>query len=294
MQSKSTPLSFYFDMLFVNSIQSVKDTFIGNTTLQKNGYSYIQEQGYYMKEEMIEDDGNMPIFATDIINKNDFFIRLLNFVNIIIYKKVENEVLNLLSEQEKATYLMNVYNDIQVLLKRVLKLDDEDVRLIEEKLIEIISNLKDRYSQVITYHNVFRYLINESDATFFKNKNLKYSFYQDLYEMAYTLFLIDDVEIDEQDFIESFISPTPKILENKIRFTENNYVVAYFLESLKPFFNGFTHTAIEKSEVFLNKQNKVLKSTDIYASLSRGKSKNESEKSKIDKHILKFKNEYLE
>ncbi|KIX20714.1 hypothetical protein SY27_12555 [Flavobacterium sp. 316] len=294
MQSKSTPLSFYFDMLFVNNIQSVKDTFIGNATLQKNGYSYIQEHGYFMKEEMVEDDGNMPIFVTDIIERKDFLEQLLNFENTFIYKKIQDEILEVVAEQEKATYLINVYNDIQVLLKRVLKLEDGDVKLVEEKLIEIISNLKDRYSQLITYHNAFRYLINESDATFFKSKNLKYSFYKELYELAYTLYLIDDVEIDEQDFIEAFISPTPKILENKIRFTESNYLVAYFLESLKPFFNGFTHSAIEKSEVFLNKQNKPLKSNDIYASLSRGKNKNESEKSKIDKHILKLKNEYLE
>lgn len=293
MNSKNSPLSFYFDMLFVNSIKLLKDTFIGNTTLQKNGYSYIQEYDYFMKEEMVADDGNMPIFVTDIIKRNNFLDKLLNFENSIIYKKIQYEILELTIEGEKTTYLTNVYNDIQVLLKRVTKLGDEDVNLIEEKLIEIIKNLKDRYSQIITYHNVFKYIINESDTTFFKNKDLKLTFYQDLYEMAYTLFLIDDVEINEQDFIEAFISPTPMLLENKVRFIESNYIVAYFFESLKPFFNGFTHTAIEKSGVFLNKQNKVFKSTDIYASLSRGKGKNENEKSKINKYISKLKEEYL-
>lgn len=293
MQSSNSTLSFYFDMLFVNSIEHVKASFIGNSTLQKNGYSYLQEYKYYMKEEMVEDNGTMPVFVADIIKREEFLERLLNFENSSIYKTIESKISTKKTEQDKATYLTGVYNDIQVLLKRALKLENEEVRLIEDKLIEIINNLKDRYSSIIEYHDVFKYLIKESDATFFQNKDLKYSFYQDLYELAYTLYLIDDTEIDELDFINAFSSPNPQILENKIRFSKNNYVVAYFLESLKPFFNGFTHIAIEKSEVFLNKQNKPIKSTDIYTSLSRGKDKIEDEKSKIDIHILKLKSDYL-
>lgn len=186
-----------------------------------------------------------------------------------------------------------VYDDIQVLLKRALKLEDDEVILIEDKLVEVIHNLKDRYSSILKYHEVYKYLIKESDATFFNNKDLKYSFYVDLYELAYTLYLIDDTEIEEHDFVRAFISPTPETLVNKIIFSKNNYIVAYFLESLKPFFNGFTHTLIEKSGAFLNKQNKPLNSADIYTSLSRGKNKFEEEKSKIDSQISELKNKYL-
>ncbi len=286
-------LSFYFDMLFVNSIEHVKNSFIGNATLLKNGYVYLQNQNYHIKEEMVEDNGTTPVFVTDIIKKEDFLERLLNIENTSIYTAIENEISLIEKKQDKTIYLQKNYDDIQVLLKRVLKLENDEVRLIEDKLIEIINNLKDRYSSIVSYHDVYKYLIQESDVTFFKNKNLKYSFYQDLYEIAYTLDLIDDTEIEELDFINAFSSPNPQILENKIRFSKNNYVVAYFLDSLKPFFNGFTHIAIEKSEVFLNKQNKPLKSTDIYASLSRGKHKIEDEKHKIDTHILNLKNEYL-
>lgn len=293
MQSSNSVLSFYFDMLFVNSIQDIKDSFIGNSTLKSNGYSYIQEYSCYMKDEMVEDNGSMPVFVTDIINREEFLDRLINFENTCIYKIIETEISKRETKQDKATYITKVYDDIQVLLKRVLNLEDNGVRLIEDKLIEIILNLKDRYSTIILYHDVFKYLIKESDATFFGNKDLKYSFYQELYELVYTLDLIDDTEIEERDFINAFTSPKPQILENKIRFSKNNYVVAYFLESLKTFFNGFTHIAIEKSEVFLNKQNKPIKSTDIYASLSRGKNKIENEKSKIDTHILNLKNKYL-
>ncbi|NRD18596.1 hypothetical protein HNV08_00945 [Winogradskyella eckloniae] len=293
MQSSNSVLSFYFDMLFVNSIEYVKSAFVGNPTIQKNGYTYLQNQDYHIKEEMVGDNGTMPVFVTEIISREDFLERLLNFENTSIYKNIETNFYTKETKKDKVTYLQKLYDDIHVLLKRVLKLENDEVRLIEDKLIEVIHNLKDRYSSVIVYHDVYKYLIKESDATFFENKDLKYSFYKDLYELAYTLYLIDDTETDEIDFISAFSSPNPQILENKIRFSKNNYVVAYFLESLKPFFNGFTHTAIEKSEVFLNKQNKPIKSTDIYASLSRGKDKIEDEKSKIDTHILKLKNEYL-
>ena len=70
-------------------------------------------------------------------------------------------------------------------------------------------------------------------------------------------------------------------------------IVAYFLESLKPFFYGFNHATIEKSNVFVNKQNKPLKSTDIYASLSRGKDKNQIYKTKIDLMVSELKKQYL-
>ncbi|HXJ99542.1 MAG TPA: hypothetical protein VNJ50_11890, partial [Gelidibacter sp.] len=282
------PLSFYFDMLFVNSIDAVKNGFIGNLTIKENGYSYIQEYGYYMKEEMVEDDEIMPVFNTEFIYKEDFLSSLIDFENIQIYKEVEYEISRKGNIEDKCSYLKSVYDDIGILLKRVFKYENDDSYIIEDKLKEIIKNLKDRYSSVLKYDDVYKYLIKESDVTFFKNKDLKYSFYQDLYELAYTLYLIDDTEIEELDFISAFSSPTPQILENKIRFSKNNYVVAYFLESLKPFFNGFTPTAIEKSEVFLNKQNKPIKSTDIYASLSRGKGKIDDEKNKIDAHILKL------
>jgi hypothetical protein len=291
--SSSRILSFYFDMLFINNIQSVKDSFLGNSTLQEKGYSYLQEYKYYMKEEMVEDNGTTPVFVTDIIKKEDFLERLINFENTSIYKTIEVKVSKIKTEKDKVTYLQKIYDDLQTLLQRVLKLENDEVRLIEDKLIEIVNNLKDRYSLIIKYHNIYKYLIKESDVTFFKNKHLKYSFYEDLYELAYELDLIDDTEIEEKDFINAFSSPKPQLEENKIRFSKNNYVVSYFLESLKPFFNGFTYIAIEKSGVFLNKQNKPIKSTDIYASLSRGKNKIEDEKSKIDTHILALKNKYL-
>jgi hypothetical protein len=51
-------------MLFVNSIDAVKSSFIGNQTLIKNGYSYIPEYEQYEKEQLFE-DGVSPVFVSD-------------------------------------------------------------------------------------------------------------------------------------------------------------------------------------------------------------------------------------
>ena len=292
MESSSSVLSFYFDMLFVNGIQSVKDSFIGNQTLIKNGYSYIPDYEQYEKEQLFE-DGLNPIFVSDYIERKQFLERLLSFENTSIYKKVEVETSKKLTKEEKEQFLKAVLDDIQVLLKRVLKLEDEGVRLIEDKLIEMISNLKDRYSLLISYHNAYNYIIKETDITFFKNKDLKYSFYTDLYELAYSLYLIDDVETEERDFINAFSSEKPQVLENKIRFVQSNYIIAHFLEAIKPFFNGFTRVAIENSNVFLNKQNKLFTSKDLDTAMSRGKDKNIEEKAKINLLISELKNKHL-
>ena len=123
----SNPLSFYFDMLFDNSIQSVKGGFIGNATLQENGYSYLQDHNYYIKEEMVEGNGSMPVFVTDIVKREDFLDRLLKFENTSIYNSIENEVSSKENIDDKVSCIQKVYGDIQVLLKRVLKLEDEEV-----------------------------------------------------------------------------------------------------------------------------------------------------------------------
>lgn len=292
MQNKQL-LSFYYDLLFTYGIASIRDSFIGNKTIKSKGYSFIQEQDYYMKEEMVEDDDVMPIFVTDIIKREDFLSRLMQFENSSIYTELETELTSLGNKKDKSNFLSKFLDDLKVLIKRIDTIEDEDSEAIKTSLVEITSIVKQRYQFIVSNHDVFKYLVKDSDITFFKNKSLKYSFYQELYELAYSLYLIDDIEIEESHFIEAFTSPQPSTLSNKIRFSANNMIVSYFLESLKPFFNGFNHTTIEASEIFLNKQGKVLKSTDIYASLSRGKNKYLDEKEKIDSWISELKKKYL-
>ena len=79
MNTKKPLLSFYSDLLFINTIQSVKNDFISNSTLQKLGYSYIQEYNYFIKDNIIEANGTSPIFTVDIITKEIFFVIFGNF-----------------------------------------------------------------------------------------------------------------------------------------------------------------------------------------------------------------------
>ncbi len=293
MNSNNQILSFYFDLLFVNSIESLKASFVGNSTLRNRGYEFIPVYDYYMKDEMVEDNGATPIFVTDIIKREDFLNRILVFEKTSILEKIEDKISALDSIPAKQDVLSELYDGLNSLLKRAGKIENDEIFLIESSLLQILNSLKDRYGSILEHHPVFKYLAKESDVTFFKNKDLKYSFYVDLYEVAYSLDIIHDDEIDEVDFINAFTAPNPHLLEKKIRFTQNNFIVAYFLEQLKQFFHGFTHFAIEESKVFHNKQGKPLKSTDIYAALSRGKTKNENEKSKIDSKISDLKSKYL-
>jgi hypothetical protein len=267
-------------------------SYLGNSTLQKFGYSYINEHKYYLKEKMVEDNGVMPIFVIDIIKEDDFINRLLDFENSLIYGSIENEISSL-DKKDKIAFITMIYDEIVVLLKRISKFEHLEINLVHEKILELLTNLKDRYSMLVGYHLSFNYLRKITDVSFFKDRDLKYSFYVELYEIAYELNLIDDTEIEEIDFINAFTSSTPQTLKNKVRFSVNNYILSYFLESLKPFFNDFTHVNIESSKVFLNKQNKPITSGDIYTSLSRGKNKIEYEKNKIDEHILKLKKKFL-
>lgn len=293
MNTKKPLLSFYSDLLFINSIQSVKNDFISNSTLQKLGYSYIQEYNYYIKDDIIEGNGISPIFTVDIITKEDFFERLTNFETISILKNIELEISQIPEEKDISIYTESLFKEIEILIKRATKIEDIDTNLVKVKLIEIVTFVKDKYSNIVRHHNVFNYLSKDNEITFFKDRDLKYSFYVDLYEMAHTLYLIDDTEIEEIDFINAFTSPHPYLLENKIKFSQNNYIISYFLDSLKPFFYEFSHTKIEQSKVFLNKQSKPFNSNDIYTSLSRGKDKIEVIKDKIDKYILKLKKSHL-
>ena len=289
MKSRNTYLSFYSDIIILNGISSVKSTSTVNSTLYSEGYRYLPEYDYHMKEDMINEDSSMPTFFTEIITKEEFFEKLLNFENKAIYKNIEAEISLVPLKESIAYYLSGVYDELETLLKALRRKDDSEVVLVEKKLLELLKLLKERYAHLVGYHSIFRYLKKETSSSYFKDKDMKRAFYVDLYEMAYSLNLIDDEEIDEEDFIDAFTFPNPQLLSNKIKFTCNNNLLSYFLQSLKPFFSELTNAKIEQSKIFINKQSKLVTSNDIEASLSRGKDKNATEKIKIDQFVSKLK-----
>lgn len=294
MQSSSTVLSFYFDMLFVNSIDAVKSSFIGNSTLQKNGYSYLQEYKYYIKEEMVEDNDTMPVFVTDIIKKEEFLERLLNFENTSIYKTIESEISALSNLGDKKEYLNNIYNDLKIVFRRVANTVSESIDSIEGYLMDLLKNLKDKYVNIINSHSVFSYLSKDFGASYFKNLDyLGRSFFVSLFQVTCSLGLIDDSDIYEEEFVEVFTSSKPQELTTKIKFIEMAGVVVYYFMSIKPFFKNFTGLAIQNSEAFINKDNKFFTASGIDKARSTSKEKYLGVKSNIDLHINKLKKQYI-
>jgi hypothetical protein len=205
---------------------------------------------------MVEDNGTMPVFVTDIVRKEDFLERLLNFENTSIYKTIEIDISGLCNLEDKKEYLNNIYNDLKILFRRVANTVSESVDLIEDYLTELLRNLKDKYANIISSHSVFGNLHKDIGASYFRClESLKPSFFSKLFEVTSILGLIDDIDIYEEDFIEAFTSSKPQELSTKIKFIETGGTVAYYFMSIKPFFKNFTSMAIQNSEAFLNKDN---------------------------------------
>lgn len=294
MESSSSVLSFYFDMLFVNDIQSVKDSFIGNATLQENGYSYLQEYKYYIRDEMVEDNGTMPVFVTDMIYKEDFLERLLHFENTSIYKNIETEVSNLPDLADKKEYLNSIYNDFKILFRRVINTVSDSINLVDEHLTKLLRNLKDKHINIIDSHTVFGNLSKDFGASYFRNLDyLGRPFFLNLFEVTCSLGLIDDTDMYEEDFVEAFTSSKPQELSTKIKFIEMAGVVAHYFEAIKPFFHNFTNLTMEGSDVFRNPNGKSYSASGIQKSKSLSKEKYLDIKANIDLHINKLKKQYI-
>ena len=281
-------------MLFVNDIQSVKDSFIGNSTLQENGYSYLQEHKYYIKDEMVEDDGTMPIFVTDMIYKEEFLERLLSFENTSIYKKIETEVSSLPNITDKKEYLNNLYNDLRIIFRRVANTVSDSINLVDEHLTKLLINLKDKHINIIDSHTVFGNLSKDFGASYFRSlESLPPAFFVKLYEVTCVLGLIDDTDMYEEDFVEAFTSTKPQELTTKIKFIVMAGVVAHYFEAIKPFFHNFTNITMELSDVFRNPNSKSYSASGIQKSKSLSKEKYLDTKANIDLHINKLKKQYI-
>lgn len=286
---------FYFDLVFNNGHQSLLSDFIGNKELLNKGFEYLKEYDYYLKDEMIVDDVE-PVFEITIITKEIFLEEKFQDKKKLFLGELNAE-LSSFEPDERKTYLTKVFTDLYNIHKKVLNTEINHQQIIENKIKDLIDDLTLLYKDEIISHKLFariNSLEKDSLGTFFGLKPyIKISFLIELYDICIDLFLVDDEEVSEEEFISAFTSNKPDP-EYKVRFIEKNYPIVYFLESIQPFFDNLSFTSIEESSNLYNKQFKKLTATDLSTTKSRNKNTSLPIIPKIDNAISVLKSKYLE
>lgn len=281
---------FYLDdIIFFDGLKSVMDSFLGNAKLLEKGYDFYPDLDSYNKFDLHESVGSIePLMTVHTIDRNGFLEQYLNNSKLTLFtqlKKIENEI-------DFKDQLSKVYNHLNSCIKKHSYSESNYVDIIDKHLYELVKDLKIKFP-IIEFHKVFRVLSDQNGyISFFQFKDLKATFFEQLYETTYKLDLIDDIEVSEDVFYDVFTCSKPNP-EQKIVFRAKNYLVAYFLKEIEPFFNNLNSVTIEKSKCFYNKQGKPLTSTDLYTSLSRNKGKELDSIKKIHFHLDSLKKAYL-
>lgn len=278
----SPSLKLYREIAFHDGLETLMSNFLNNSMLLNDGFEYLKEYDYYFKDEMIVNDAYNPSFAITKFNRADFLKRTLDTERASLYQ-------NILASKD---YLKPFYNELLIIITKIETIEDNqfiDMVLVELK--RVVTDLQIKYSEIIQSHILYNKIksLNPS-LSYFQCKELPHSFFEKLYELTYDLNLIDDVMVTEEIFINVFTSPNPKM---KIGFIKSNLIVAVYLKEIEIFFWGLRAVTIEKSQCFLNKQEKPFKSTDLYAALSRGNGKNIVEINRIKSMVNDLKNRYL-
>ncbi|NDI98701.1 hypothetical protein GWA97_06405 [Flavobacterium sp. LaA7.5] len=277
MENNLSPIEFFYQLLFYNRIDSIKKEFYNNNEFLNKGYFYSEYDNTYV--DLGDPETNS---GYDVISLKSFFKDYVEKWRFYWFK---------LMTASNAEIIQNLDTLQTLYLKSKLNLEDVYHEIISEQLQILISDLKLLNPKL--KHSVFTFLNSHSNGiSFFQDKDLKRSFYIDLYEVVCVLQLINDAEVSEEVFFQVFSStkPNPTL---KIRFTQSNIVVAYFLEQLKIFYNNFTWIAIEKSGSFYNKGNKLLTSIDLSTAFSRSKEKDYTDFENINLEIKELQKKHL-
>lgn len=283
-----SPFKFYEDLIFNKECSNLSDAFYVETIYTK-GYNLVIERN---KEFWFEAWLNKQDIS-EMIHYEQYLNKVLKYNTKQALELLDELVLKL--DEPVAKKFLNIQFN---LLNSLIEKYDEDMNdcnpEVRTELISIISDINIKYSHYQLTHKALRKLTHRRDNifSFFQIKSeLKSSFFEKLYDVTITpLNLIDDIEISEEVFIEVFTSPKPL---SKIQFIKPNATIAFFLKEIEPFFENFNSTTIEKSSSFLNKQGKVLTSTDLYTALSRNKDKKDNDFIKIQHEINLLKKQYL-
>lgn len=285
-------IQVYYEIAFENALEVYQKSYLNNQDLLDKGFIYFKERDEYTLFELIGafEDHNMSITT---ITREKYIIDYLNKIKKGFLKQLKNNQIQM-ERKDFSKLLESKFFDLNLIFKKLNSRVDFDFQeLTISHFKELIWDLKLLYQFEIEHHKLYNNILEINTArSYFDCKELPYSFYERLYEISYTIDIIDDVVTEEEVFIQVFITPQPNT-NLIIRFTKSNPVVAYFLNKLQEFFNGLTFIAIEKSGMFYNKQNKPLNATDLSAAKSRASKKLESEFKRIDSYFTELRSDYL-
>ena len=290
MEDKQNLLNYLYDLLFLDGIDKLMSEYLNNKDLVSKGYSYFEQSGYYMKLDLIESDSNADLIVSEIVDRNEFLNRFLlinrhRFYNY--FKNLENQ-----HDYKIEISLNEYYNLLSNYYKKAINTDKNYFSIIGNEIKTIVNDMRIQFP-IIKNHMVFKILNKINDGiSLFQPKDIKATFFEELYSTTYKLDLIDDVIVSEDIFYDVFTSSKPND-ESKIFFIKKNSLIAYYLKEIEPFFNNFNPVTIDKSKCFYNKQGKLINSADLYTSLSRGNEKDEIYFKKISNAIELLKSAYL-
>jgi hypothetical protein len=287
MQSKSTkenPLAFFTDY-FESRMDNV---FIRYEEEKRHWENYVNSSS---GEDILIDFRTLPFKEEDHHTFEEYV--LLNT------KSEVSKTKNLIEQGfEMRSYLDKEVKAYAKFLKTKLDLLSKLPKFKEyqflHKIIDDLNEYISSFSNVLIRDSNIQNTLNddlEKTMPFFQLKDgIKSSFLKKLYDIVIHLDLIDDIDTQEDIFVEVFMSPKPL---NKIQFIKANLSIAFFFKEVEPFFEDLNPTTIEKSKIFLNKQGKKLTSTDLYTALSRNKDNKKIELLKIQDGINLLKKQYL-
>jgi hypothetical protein len=287
-----TGIDFYFNVAFNNEIANILTSFDNNKKLLNSGFEYLKEYDYYLKDEMVI-DGDNPKFVMTIIDKEKFFQQILIAKREILLNELNYTIQN--SEGRNLKFALTKFLDkLLIIINKVETVKEAPYfNQFNSELKIIIKDIKILISSIIQSHHIFKKIMEVNTAlSFFQCKDLSRTFFEKLYEVTYTLDLIDDTIVSEESFIDVLTSNKPSE-DSKIEFIKSNPIVAYYLKKIEPFFNNFNAVTIENSGCFYNKQNKLIKASDLYTALSRASAMNQVDFNRIDIQIDKLKTSYL-
>lgn len=253
-------INFYYKIVFKNSLEDYMNTFLSSNFKYINeGFTYYQPMDYYIKDDLVIDDGINSVFITKIITREDYLQRWLNdnsrlLLSEIYEIKSNNEILN-----ENLLHLKDFFD----LIFKNEKTNNFEI--LRNHFLNIIHDLESlNLHKKIGLFNDLILRLGDGEPPFLLKEGYNKPFLHKLYDFMLSVNLIDE-DLYEETFINIFRGLT----REKILFQKDTYHIVYFLDSIKPFFENLTSFRIEETKLLYTTNRIALNVSSLNTSRSR-------------------------